>query len=275
MKKNKTMYSKQIVALPLMKKLSFTFLAIFSFLVSSCSYKTANRMLLPTEKPKVDQEVYTINRNESGSVAYLHKIKSGDRIAVKFLNNYDLSKSTFNLDANPAVEAGYVVDANGFANMPLVGKVQLVGLSREEASKKLEKLYASILNNPLIEVSIVSIKVNVFGEVGRQGKYLIDRDNLTLVDLLSEAGGLTSKAKKKSVRIIRGDPKKPEIIIVDLRKVGILRYAELQMQDNDIVVVDASRIYEYTDPLVATGGALQPLFFVVNMVVLVAQLSKL
>lgn len=55
--------------------------------------------------------------------------------------------------------------------MPLVGKVQLSGLSREQASKKLEKLYSTILNNPIIEVSIVSIKVNVFGEVARQGKF--------------------------------------------------------------------------------------------------------
>lgn len=224
----------------------------------------------PTSVP----EVFVVNKKDSFENTYSHKIKSGDRIAVKFLNNYDLTKSTFNLDANPAIEAGYVVDINGFANMPLVGKVQISGLTREEASKKLEKLYSTILNNPLIEVSIVSIKVNIFGEVGRQGKFLIDRDNISLIDLISEAGGLTSRAKKKSIRIIRGDPSSPQIIIVDLRKVGILHYSELMIQDNDIVIVDPMRVYEISDPVTAVGTMLQPLLLVVNSIAIVATLAK-
>jgi polysaccharide export outer membrane protein len=229
-------------------------------LLSSCSTKKSNRMLIMNDAPTSVPEVFVVNKKDSIENTYSHKIKSGDRIAVKFLNNYDLTKSTFNLDANPAIEAGYVVDING--------------LTREEASKKLEKLYSTILNNPLIEVSIVSIKVNIFGEVGRQGKFLIDRDNISLIDLISEAGGLTSRAKKKSIRIIRGDPSSPQIIIVDLRKVGILHYSELMIQDNDIVIVDPMRVYEISDPVTAVGTMLQPLLLVVNSIAIVATLAK-
>ncbi len=243
-------------------------------ILSSCSTKKTNKMLITYDVPRSMPEVFVINKKDSLENIYSHKIKSGDRIAVKFLNNYDLTKSTFNIDANPAVEAGYVVDVNGFANMPLVGKVQISGLTREEASKKLEKLYSTILNNPIIEVSIVSIKVNMFGEVGRQGKFLIDRDNISLIDLISEAGGLTSRAKKKAIRIIRGDPANPQIIIVDLRKVGILRYSELMIQDNDIVIVDPMRVYEISDPVTAVGTMLQPLLLVVNSIAIVATLAK-
>jgi polysaccharide export outer membrane protein len=135
-------------------------------------------------------------------------------------------------------------------------------------------LYSTILNNPIIEVSIVSIKVNVFGEVGRQGKFLIDRDNISLIDLISEAGGLTSHSKKKAIRIIRGDPSNPQIIIVDLRKVGILRYSELMIQDNDIVIVDAMKVYEISEPTTAIASMLQPLLLIVNSVAIVAALTK-
>ncbi len=250
------------------------FLFAITLVVSSCSTQNSNKMLITYDVPRSMPEVFVINKKDSAESAYSHRIKSGDRIAVKFLNNYDLTKSTFNLEANPAVEAGYVVDVNGFANMPLVGKVQISGLTREDASKKLEKLYSTILNNPIIEVSIVSIKVNVFGEVGRQGKFLIDRDNISLIDLISEAGGLTSHAKKKALRIIRGDPSNPQIIIVDLRKVGILRYSELMIQDNDIIIVDAMKVYEISEPTTAIGSMLQPLLLVVNSVAIVAALTK-
>jgi polysaccharide biosynthesis/export protein len=249
-------------------------IGVISFTLSSCSYKKQNKMLLPSERPNVDNDVFIINKKVAEDSAYAHKIKTGDRIAVKFLNNYDLAKSTFNVESSTALEAGYVIDANGYANMPLIGKVLLAGMTKEMASDKLEKLYSSILNNPIIEVAIVSIKVNVFGEVGRQGKYLIDREKLSLVDLLAEAGGFTSKASKKHVRIIRGDAKNPEIIMVDMRKVGILQYSDLLIQDNDIVIVDPQYIYLITDPATAVGTALQPLLIVVNTVLVIVTLSN-
>lgn len=253
---------------------SISIVVLTSLLFVSCSYKGQNSLLKTNEKPRGDQDVYVVNRSTVSDTGYVHRIKSGDRIAVKFLNNYDLTKSTFNVDANPTIEAGYVVDGNGFTNMPLVGKVQLSGLTREQASKKLEKLYSTILNNPIIEVSIVSIKVNVFGEVARQGKFLIDRDNLTLLDLISEAGGLTNKAKKKQVRIIRGDPNNPQVIVADLTKIGILRYQELLIQDNDIVIVDQLRVYKISDPTTAVGTAIQPFLLIVNTLAILATITK-
>jgi polysaccharide export outer membrane protein len=243
----------------------FIFTLVFAVGFSSCSYKNRNAILLPTEKPSGDEPVFVINRSDTSGSTYSHRIKSGDKIAIRFLNNYDLSKTSFNVDAT--MEVGYVIDDRGLANMPLVGKVQLSGLTREEASRKLEKLYSSVLNNPIIEVSIISIKVNVFGEVGSQGKYLIDRDNLSLIDLLAEAGGVTNKARKKSIRIIRGNPKNPEII-------GSMKYQELLMQDNDIVIVDAMRVYNYSDAFQAGGTALQPFLFVVNTLAIVYTISR-
>lgn len=114
---------------------SLSVVALVLMFMTSCSYRSQNSLLNTNQRPRGDQDVYVINRNTISDTGYVHKIKSGDRIAVKFLNNYDLTKSTFNVDANPTIEAGYVVDGNGFTNMPLVGKVQLNGLSREQASK--------------------------------------------------------------------------------------------------------------------------------------------
>ena len=255
-------------------KYYFLTLLFASIFITSCSYRSSNNYLKTPERPKGAEDVYIINKSQGLDTGYVHRIKSGDRIAVKFLNNYDLTKSTFNTDANPTIEAGYVVDNNGYCNMPLIGKVQLSGLTREEASKKLEKLYSSILNNPIIEVAIVSIKVNVFGEVARQGKFLIDRDNLTLLDLISEAGGLTNKAKKKKVRIIRGDHRNPQVIVADLTKIGILRYPELLIQDNDIVIVEPQTVYRLTEPTTAVGQTLQPLLLMLNTIAILVTLSK-
>jgi hypothetical protein len=61
---------------------------------------------------------------------------------------------------------------------------------------------------------------------------------------------------------------------VDLRKVGILRYSELMIQDNDIVIVDAMKVYEISEPTTAIASMLQPLLLIVNSVAIVAALTK-
>lgn len=57
----------------------------------------------------------------------------------------------------------------------------------------------------------------VIGEVNRPGKYPL-KEKVSIIDAISSAGGVTQRANPKTTYIIRGDPKKPERIKVDLNK---------------------------------------------------------
>ncbi len=257
-----------------MKNIKSILLIIISiYSLSSCSHK--NVLLNPGERMKGNEPVYIINKNNDRKPNDCHIIKSGDKVSLKFLNNYDITNTYYGASTdNLTNRSGYLIDKDGFANFQLVGKIQLSGLTREEASRKLEKLYSNVINNPIIEVSIVNIKVSLLGEVNNQGTYLIDRDNLTLFDLISEAHGLTPKAKKKCVRIIRGDFKNPEIILVDMRKSKSLGYDELSLQDKDIIIVDPIRIYPAADVFTAFSSFVQPFLALTNIYFISTVVSK-
>jgi len=58
----------------------------------------------------------------------------------------------------------------------------------------------------------------VLGEVYRPGQYQF-KENMTIMDAISNASGPTQRASLKKVTIIRGDPNKPERIEIDMNKV--------------------------------------------------------
>lgn len=57
----------------------------------------------------------------------------------------------------------------------------------------------------------------VLGEVNHPGKFQL-KDNVTVVDAITSAGGVTTRASSKTAYIIRGDPKKPQRIPFNVNK---------------------------------------------------------
>ncbi len=53
-----------------------------------------------------------------------------------------------------------------------------------------------------------------------------------------------------------------------------MRYQELLIQENDIVIVDQQSIYKITEPTSAVGTALQPLLLIVNTLAIVATITR-
>jgi polysaccharide biosynthesis/export protein len=253
---------------PLAKNILF--LIVFCILISSCSRK--NRLLIPKENVRANP-VYIINSNDSSTKFSYHRLEEGDRIALNFLNNYDLEKLSF-VDDGGGQAGSFRIDKDGMAKLPLLGPVKLAGLNRYEASRKLEKEYVKYINNPLIEVSIINVEVDVFGEVSKQGKYFLENDKSTLIDVLSNAGGISSKAKKNNVRIIRGDPANPEIIVVDLRDIDALKSEALVIRDNDIIIVDTRGLYTNIEEIGAISTLLQPVLILTNIMVVIYTLSR-
>ena len=248
-------------------------LSLIIFFASSCSYKNKNILFKTPQKISSVEAVHVINGTESKDL-YYHRITKGDRLAVRLINNYNAEKSS--ISDSYSAETGYLVDYEGNVTLPMIVSVNLENLTRLEASRKLEKLYVErdLLVNPIIEVNIINLRVVVLGEVNQQGKYLIDREKTTLVDLLADAGGLTVRAKLKTIKIIRGDLAKPKIILVDLRNVESLKSKELILQNNDIVYVEPTGIYLLGDKTQSVSSLVQPFILIVSTISIIYTLTR-
>ncbi len=234
-----------------------TGLVVFVFSVlSSCSYKNKNTLFKTPKKLKTDKPVAVFGAQTSDTVIYRHRIKPGDRLQIRFLNNYDIGQAAIqsatsqaNRDIN--AEKGYLVNYDSTVTLPLIGRTNLVGKTRLEAAKFLEAKYSEWgIINPIIDLNIASLSVTVLGEVNVPGKILLDKENTTLVDVIALAGGLTQGSKKNNIKIIRGK----EVILVNVKLVDPLYSPAIVIQDNDIIYVEPFGIKAALDP-VGSGSA--------------------
>jgi polysaccharide biosynthesis/export protein len=106
----------------------------------------------------------------------------------------------------------------------------------------------SRFNIPLIGGDVVSVPragiIYVVGAVVKPGGFLMqnDLDRMTMLKMLSLAGGTTNTAKMKNAVILRKNPDtgQRDQVPVDLSKVMHLKTQDIQMQANDILFVPDS-----------------------------------
>jgi polysaccharide export outer membrane protein len=101
---------------------------------------------------------------------------------------------------------------------------------------------------PLVGGDVVSVPragiIYVVGAVQKPGGFLLqnDLDKMTMLKMLSLAGGTTNTAKMRNAVILRKnlDTGKRDQVPVDLKKIMSLKTQDVQMQANDILFVPDS-----------------------------------
>jgi len=123
-----------------------------------------------------------------------YEVGSGDVLEVNVFGNDDLSRMP-------------TVQTNGAISLPLLGEVQVAGLTVGEVQRKITNLLAKdYLVNPQVEVKVREYQsqfVSVVGEVNTPGRKPI-RGRMRLIDALVESGGFKPTASAE-VLITRTD----------------------------------------------------------------------
>lgn len=216
-------------------------LILVVFLFEGCSYQKRKILF------KTDKEIET-TANESVVVVnpqnYLlkHFCQEGDVLIVRLLNE-DGAKSTYDKLAATREDAKFTVHDSSLT-LPIVGKVPVLGLTKEEIISDLETAYAKHIIDPIIDVEFVSLTVNVLGEVMKPGKYYFT-EGMNLIDGLGLAGGFTSYGVYKNVKIIRGKGESQEIIVVDITDIESINHPKIQLLDKDIVYVEPRKVKQF------------------------------
>jgi polysaccharide biosynthesis/export protein len=161
----------------------------------------------------------------------------------------------------PELTGKFTVEADGSVTFPLVGRLQVGGLTLRETEERLRKTLADgYLKNPQVSVAIDEYKsqrVFVMGEVRAPGAYQLTGD-MTIIEVLARAGG-TTQAAADEVQIVRprnggtGGPVTPdqdkdvEVLRVDLRELqsGALSQ-NIMLHDSDTIIVPrAQAVYVF------------------------------
>lgn len=133
----------------------------------------------------------------------------------------------------------FTVDIEGYVRLPQIGRIKVRDLTIREAEKLAEEKYAVYYKNPFAIMKIVNRRVMVFTGTGGQGAVVnLVNENTTLIEAMALAGGITTTGKAYKIKLIRGDTRNPQIMLIDLSTVEGLKQSNLLLQANDIIYVE-------------------------------------
>lgn len=154
------------------------------------------------------------------------------------------SSNTYSTGTSQGVSV-YTVDANGEIDFPVLGKVYVAGMKREEIAEyiKSELIKENLVKDPVVTVEFANLCISVLGEVNNPGRFNIDRDRLTVLDALSMAGDLTIYGNRYKVMVLRQEGDVQRVYGLDLTS-GEHVYSSpaYYLQQNDVVYVEPNAV---------------------------------
>jgi polysaccharide export outer membrane protein len=173
----------------------------------------------------------------------VYRIKAGDKLLIRNLNwSSELFPDPNQQTVVGGVSAGYeaMVRTDGSISLPEVGLLPVAGRTRQSVADTLSTLYRD-LRNPLFEVSVTNLRVQVLGSVNMQGIIMLENDFLTLGEILARSGGIRYAEASSVIQIIRSEGTQQQVIEYDFQDLGNPLIINQNIYDNDLIYVPPSR----------------------------------
>ncbi|MFO0138355.1 MAG: SLBB domain-containing protein, partial [Cyanobacteriota bacterium] len=161
--------------------------------------------LAPTSKSSVP---VLLDRNQSpGPIPMVDKSLSLPELYSDLytLGPGDVLQLSFLDPEAKSLNGAFGILADGTTTLPLVGSVQLIGLTIGQATRWLSSLYAKQLVRPQLTLTLTTprpVKVTVVGEVTRPGLYPLGSLS-NPVEAIQTAGGVTVNADVRNILLRR------------------------------------------------------------------------
>jgi polysaccharide export outer membrane protein len=219
-----------------------TMLVLGAVLMLSACSEQSNYALLQTQNKQTESTQYVTDR----SIEY--RILPQDRLEIALykdptLDSQSVTGNELGQSLNPK---GTLVNASGSITLPLIGSVNVAGLTQTQAADRIAASYKTYLNTPSVYVEVLNKRIFVLGEVNKPGVVPLDKEKMTLFEALANAGDLTNDAVRNEIMILSNTPAKGmQMRTVDLTNFDTMNYASLMLRPNDIVYVKPDNWKEF------------------------------
>jgi polysaccharide export outer membrane protein len=128
---------------------------------------------------------------------------------------------------------GYPIDVNGKVDLPLIGKVYVLGETISTVKDKIEVKIKAYIPDAYVQVRLGGLRYTALGEFKRPGRYSILQSQVTIFEAIANAGDLTVLANREKALVIRQYAKGTKIHEVDLTSRNIFNSDFYYLKPND------------------------------------------
>ena len=222
-------------------------LAIPLALAGCTSYKSVPYM----QNPEV------VNSGSNSLPLYDAEIMPKDLLSITVNTTDPQAAAPFNLTVQTPLNAAltnintttqptlqqYLVNNKGEIDFPVIGRLQVGGLTKNQAEDLIrEKLQPYLKESQIVTVRMANYKISVLGEVARPGTFTVGNEKVNILEALAMAGDMTVYGIRDNVKLIREDATgKREIITLNLNNADLVLSPYYYLRQNDILYVTPNK----------------------------------
>lgn len=192
---------------------------------------------------EVNQARYTGLKIKEADVLDI-KVSAFDEIAVKPFNLSSMA-ATNNPEAaaSGAGSGQYIVSADGYIVMPVLGKIYCLGMTKKQLEQDIEERLKVYLTDPRVDVRLTNFSISVLGAVGSPGQKTSNKEKLNLFEAIAIAGDMSPSADRTNVKLLRYSEasQSDTLITLDFSDAGIVKSPYYYLQQNDILYVEPDK----------------------------------
>lgn len=222
---------------------------------SSCVSKKQLTYLRYTDKSSDDQGLSVTPAS--------YKIMPYDNLFIRIVTPDPQWSALFNIETGQAgiteesaALSGYIVDLNGYIDIPFVGKVAVGGKTIPEIKTVLDSVFIHYVTDASISVRLVNNYVSILGEVSTPGRYRLSKERITIFDALALASDMSVYGNRQKLQLIRPSSYGPLVKEFSLNDRSILSSEFYYVMPNDIIYIMPMRGRSFV-----TNSSVLTLFF--------------
>lgn len=153
------------------------------------------------------------------------------------------SASSTTSAGSQASTSGYLVNADGMIQLPILGNIKAAGLTKTRLKTYITNTLVEkkLLTDPIVNIRHLNFEVTVIGEVAHPTVITVPNEKISLLKALGLAGDITIYGKKDNVLLIREDDGRRQITRIDMNSKNFLTSPNYYLQPGDIVYVEANK----------------------------------
>ena len=219
--------------------------------------------------------------------SYEARIHPNDELTIYITSDDREAADPFNLQStynsrtggsyssqNPENTIGYLVDINGFIDMPTLGHIHVDGMTRLQLQDTITHLLVKggYLADPVVLVRFKNYKVYIKSATGSQ-TVTVTKERVTLLEALSQSGNISAYTRLDKVGVLREEGGRMHIRYLDLKSKDVFNDPFFLLQQNDVVLLEplrASRIKENASWVASYVSLTTSLISIVTLIITLA-----
>jgi polysaccharide export outer membrane protein len=136
---------------------------------------------------------------------------------------------------------GFLVDKDGYIDMPLTGKILVSGMTIADVREAVRIKASQYFKQPVVNVRLANFQITILGEVTRPATYTVASERIDLLQALGLAGDLTAYGKRDNIMLIRQEGQAKRIVRLDLNQSQLLQSPYFYLRPHDVLYVDVNK----------------------------------